>query len=296
MTADLSIVILPEQRWASGASQRWVRAESLGFHAAYTYDHLSWRTFRDGPWFGAIPTLTAAATMTSQIRLGTLVTSPNFRHPVLLAKELITLDDISAGRITLGVGAGGTGFDSTALGQAQWSPRERIERFEEFVGLLDQLLTEPGVTAEGRYYSAHEAQNIPGCVQQPRVPFTVAGNGPRGMAMAARYGQAWVTTGDPAVMENGTAVESDAAISVQMRKLDDACRAVGRDPSTIRRVLLVGFTPEANQPLESPERFRDFLGRHEAMGFDEVVVHWPTPDSPFDADPAAFEEIAPANR
>lgn len=101
----LSTVILPIRRWHDGGRALWVRAEELGFHAAYTYDHLAWRTFRDGPWFGAVPTLTAAAAATERLRLGTLVTSPNFRHPVTLAKDLITLDDVSAGRITLGIGA-----------------------------------------------------------------------------------------------------------------------------------------------------------------------------------------------
>lgn len=71
----LSTVILPIYRWAEGR-EVWGRAEDLGFHAAYTYDHLSWRVpFRDGPWFGAVPTLTAAAGVTSRIRLGTMVTS-----------------------------------------------------------------------------------------------------------------------------------------------------------------------------------------------------------------------------
>ncbi|GAA3053791.1 hypothetical protein GCM10020000_39670 [Streptomyces olivoverticillatus] len=105
----LSTVILPDRRWAEGGRASWQRAEELGFHTAYTYDHLSWRTFRDGPWFGAVPTLTAAAGVTSRMRLGTLVTSPNFRHPVTLAKELISLDDISGGRITLGIGAAAPG-------------------------------------------------------------------------------------------------------------------------------------------------------------------------------------------
>ncbi|MFE3471106.1 LLM class flavin-dependent oxidoreductase [Streptomyces sp. B27] len=70
----LSTVILPIHRPAEGR-KIWRRAEDLGFHAAYTYDHLSWRSFRDGPWFGAIPTLTAAATVTQRVRMGTLVTS-----------------------------------------------------------------------------------------------------------------------------------------------------------------------------------------------------------------------------
>ncbi|MER6094658.1 LLM class flavin-dependent oxidoreductase [Streptomyces sp. NPDC001728] len=77
----LSTVILPIHRWSEG-QKTWRRAEDLGFHAAYTYDHLSWRTFRDGPWFGALPTLTAAATATHRMRLGTLVTSVKPCSPI----------------------------------------------------------------------------------------------------------------------------------------------------------------------------------------------------------------------
>ncbi|MCZ4124022.1 LLM class flavin-dependent oxidoreductase [Streptomyces sp. H39-S7] len=77
----LSTVILPVYRWSEGR-EVWRRAEDLGFHTAYTYDHLSWRTFRDGPWFGAVPTLTAAATATERMRLGTLVTSVKPRSPM----------------------------------------------------------------------------------------------------------------------------------------------------------------------------------------------------------------------
>lgn len=288
----LSTVVLPYQRWDDGARAAWLGAEALGFHAAYTYDHLSWRTFRDGPWFGAVPTLTAAAAATRRIRLGTLVTNPNFRHPVTLAKDLITLDDLSGGRITLGIGAGTSGFDATVLGQQPWSPRERADRFAEFVTLLDRLLTEPAVTADGTYYSAHEARNVPGCVQQPRIPFAIAATGPRGLALAARHGAAWVSTGDDSLFESGTPAQSDAALADQIERLGAACATAGRDPSTIRRVLLTGFTPEANAPLESFERFVDFAGRHVALGFDEIVVHWPIPDSDFAADPAVFERIA----
>lgn len=287
----LSTVVLPHQRWQE-ARAAWVGAEELGFHAAYTYDHLSWRSFRDGPWFGAVPTLTAAAMVTSRLRLGTLVTSPNFRHPVTLAKDLISLDDVSGGRLTLGIGSGGTGYDATVLGHRAWSPKERADRFAEFVGLLDRLLTEPEVTAEGHHYAAHEARNIPGCAQRPRLPFAVAATGPRGMALAAQHGQAWVTTGDDRISETGTAADSDAALADQIGRLDAACIAVGRDPSTIRRILLTGFTPERNRILSSVERFTDFAGRHLALGFDELVVHWPIPDSDFAADRDVFEEIA----
>ncbi|MER6018651.1 LLM class flavin-dependent oxidoreductase [Streptomyces anulatus] len=291
MSPRLSTVILPVHRWHEGGRDRWQHAEELGFHTAYTYDHLSWRTFRDGPWFGALPTLTAAATATERLRLGTLVTSPNFRHPVTLAKELISLDDISGGRITLGIGAGGNGFDATALGQDAWTPRERADRFAEFVPLLDRLLTEDAVTEHGTHYTAEEARNIPGCVQRPRLPFAVAATGPRGLKLAARHGQAWVTTGDPKLYENGTPEESRAALRAQNEKLTAACAEIGRDASALDRILLTGFTPDRNGPLESVEAFVDFAGRHAELGFTEIVIHSPIPDSVFDVDPEVFERI-----
>ncbi|WP_411103680.1 LLM class flavin-dependent oxidoreductase [Streptomyces sp. cmx-4-9] len=292
MNLRLSTVILPVRPWHGGGSDQWVRAEALGFHSAYTYDHLSWRTFRDGPWFGAVPTLTAAAGVTERLRLGTLVTSPNFRHPVTLAKELISLDDISAGRITLGIGAGGNGFDATVLAQEAWTPRERADRFAEFVALLDRLLTEGAVSQAGDFYAAEEARNIPGCVQQPRLPFAVAATGPRGLKLAARYGQAWVTTGDPKLFETGTPEQSRDALRGQLARFEHACAEIGREAETVEKILLTGFTPERNTLLESVDAFVDFAGRHRELGFTELVVHAPIPDSDFAADEAVFEAIA----
>ncbi|WP_060884039.1 LLM class flavin-dependent oxidoreductase [Streptomyces caniscabiei] len=292
MSLRLSTVILPYLRWHEGGRDTWQRAEQLGFHTAFTYDHLSWRTFRDGPWFGAVPTLTAAAAVTDHIRLGTLVTSPNFRHPVTLAKELISLDDISGGRLTLGIGAGGTGFDATALGHEPWTPRERADRLAEFVPLLDRLLTEDSVSYEGDHYSAHEARNIPGCVQRPRLPFAVAATGPRGMRLAARYGQAWVTTGDPKLFETGTPEQSVHAIRGQVEKLADTAAAVGRDAARLDKILLTGFTPDRGRPLESLDAFVDFAGRHAELGITDLVIHWPIPDSDFAANEKIFELIA----
>ncbi|MER7516902.1 LLM class flavin-dependent oxidoreductase [Streptomyces sp. NPDC126499] len=292
MTLRLSTVILPVDRWHAGGRAAWQRAEELGFHAGYTYDHLSWRSFRDHTWFGALPTLTAAATATERLRLGTLVTSPNFRHPVTLAKELMSLDDISGGRITLGIGAGGDGFDATVLGQERWTPRERADRFAEFVPLLDRLLTEDAVTHHGTFYSADEARNIPGCVQRPRLPFAVAATGPRGLRLAARHGQAWVTTGDPKLYADGTPEQSLAALGGQIDKLGKACADIGRDMTELDKILLTGFTPEQNTVLRSLDAFVDFAGRHQELGFTEIVIHWPIPDSDFAADEAVFEKIA----
>ena len=220
------IVILPEDRW-SVMRECWCAAEDYGFDHAWTYDHLTWRTFRDQPWFGAIPTLTAAALATSRIRLGTLVDSPNFRHPVPFAKELMTLDDIAGGRLTLGVGAGGEGWDATALGQAEWTAAERADRFEEFVTLLDGLLTQPQTNHTGRFYSAEEARALPGCVQQPRIPFAVAAGGPRGMRLAAGYAATWVTLDD-------RGLERD-----QLARLEEICQEVGRTSEEIKVLIVI---------------------------------------------------------
>jgi alkanesulfonate monooxygenase SsuD/methylene tetrahydromethanopterin reductase-like flavin-dependent oxidoreductase (luciferase family) len=270
------VLILPDASW-SAARERWQSAERMGFDHAWTYDHLTWRSLRDGPWFAAMPTLVAAAVATSHLRVGTLVASPTFRHPVTFAKELMTLDDISDGRVTLGIGAGGDGFDATAVRTVAWSRRERTERFEEFVTMLDRLLTERTTTSEGRYYVANEARAIPGCRQRPRLPFAIAATGPRGMRLAARYGASWIAS------------DSRGAGRDLVARLADACADEGRDPGSLARLVLVGHR---ERPLASVEAFRDVAGRYEDAGFSDLVVHWPRPVEPFAAAMVVLERVA----
>ncbi|MGB5937318.1 MAG: LLM class flavin-dependent oxidoreductase, partial [Ornithinimicrobium sp.] len=97
------VCILPEYPWGQ-AEPIWRRAEELGFDHAWTYDHLVWAGLPDAPWHSTVATLTAAAMVTERIRLGTLVASPNFRHPVTVRRDAVTLDDISSGRLLLGRG------------------------------------------------------------------------------------------------------------------------------------------------------------------------------------------------
>jgi alkanesulfonate monooxygenase SsuD/methylene tetrahydromethanopterin reductase-like flavin-dependent oxidoreductase (luciferase family) len=287
----LGVVILPEQRWAS-ARDVWRRAEELGFDHAWTYDHLAWRSLRDAPWFGAIPTLTAAAGVTERIRLGPLVASPNFRHPVPFAKELISLDDVSGGRLTLGIGAGGVGWDATVLGDEPWSNRERTARFAEFVDLTDRMLREPETSHRGRYYAADGARTYPGCVQQPRLPFAVAATGPRGMAVVAAHGETWVTTGGrwtDALLEPR---QGAAGLSAQVERLDDACAAIGRDPASVSRLVLSGISLDPG--LTSQTAFEETLGAYADAGVTDWVVHWPRAGEPFAGDVASFERIVSA--
>ena len=283
----VGVVILPEDRWRHGGRERWCAAEELGFAHAWTYDHLAWRTLRDGPWFGAVPVLAAAAASTSTIGLGTLVASPNFRHPVPFARELLALDDIADGRFVLGIGAGGEGWDAAMLGGAPWSRGERTRRFEEFVELLDRLLTEPEVRFAGRYYDAVDARSSPGCVQAPRLPFAIAATGPRGMALAARFGTTWVTTGERTGGDLVDAAAGAAQVRAQTERLGEACATAGRDPGTIGRLVLLG--PTLAQGLGSAAELEDTIGRYADAGATDIVVHWPRDGDPYRGDRATFE-------
>jgi alkanesulfonate monooxygenase SsuD/methylene tetrahydromethanopterin reductase-like flavin-dependent oxidoreductase (luciferase family) len=271
------VVILPDQRWQD-AARRWRLAEEYGFDHAWTYDHLGWRSLVDGPWFDAVPTLTAAAMVTSRIRLGTFVASPNFRHPVSFARQLTALDDISGGRLTLGLGAGASGrasYDNGVLGDPELTARQRVDRFAEFAELLDLLLRTDHVTWAGQYYRAVDARTLPGCVQRPRVPFLMAANGPRSIALAARFGDGWVTTGRPS---------DDLAawwrgVGAGLRRLDEALIAVGRDAARVPKYLSVDAAGVYG--LSSVGYFADAAGRAAELGFTDVVTHWPRPDGPY---------------
>src|SRR3954471_4810316 len=156
----VGVVILPQFRWPE-ARARWVSLEQRGFAHGWTYDHLAWRDLADEPWYATVPTLVAAATATSTLRLGTWVASPNYRHPVTTAKDLMTLDDISGGRLIAAIGAGGLGWDARVLGQDVLDPRERVARLDEFITLTDVLLRQPDTTWTGHYYQARNAKMVP---------------------------------------------------------------------------------------------------------------------------------------
>jgi alkanesulfonate monooxygenase SsuD/methylene tetrahydromethanopterin reductase-like flavin-dependent oxidoreductase (luciferase family) len=285
----VGLVILPSDRWKEARGQ-WEWADAVGFSTAWTYDHIRWGGMPDGPWHAAVPVLAAAAGVTQHIRLGTLVATPNFRHPVTLARDVLALDDLSDGRFDLGVGPGSEGPDATALGQAPWSVTERMERFGEFLQIIRPIL-DGGVatrtTIAGRYYAAAEAPSTPGAQQAP-FPLTVAAGGRRGLDLAATYGQQWVTIGP-----NGAGPRTPAGVLTAVRKqlalLETACAAQGRDPSTLHKVLL--WTP-VETVLTSLDQFDDLAAPYEELGFDQFVLHHPRQTGPYRGSLATFEEIA----
>ena len=278
------LTILPEHRW-SDAAPMWRHAEELGFDHAWTYDHLVWGGLPDSPWYGTTPTLTAAAMVTSTIRLGTFVTSPNYRHPVTLMRDLLALDDISAGRMICGIGVGGD-IDSAILGGQPLEPRERVDRLYEFTELLDRLLTQDHVDHRGTYFSAFDARTLPGPVQRPRIPFIMAANGPRTLRLAAEYGAGWVTTG-PKVE---TMDEWWAALGGLGRRLDDVLLKAGADSTTFERHLNLDSSPQF--ALASVALFEEMVGRAGELGFTDVITHWPRPDGPYAGDVSILETVA----
>jgi alkanesulfonate monooxygenase SsuD/methylene tetrahydromethanopterin reductase-like flavin-dependent oxidoreductase (luciferase family) len=289
----LGVLIVPDLDWPT-SRQTWQRAEELGFDHVWTYDHLAWRSLRDSPWHAAVPTLAAAACVTTRIRLGTLVASPNFRHPVPLSRESVTLDHLSGGRFTLGMGAGAYGWDATMLGQAVLSPPDRADRFAEFVELMDTLLTNPATDHQGRFYVSDGARRVPGCVQQPRIPFAVAATGTRGIRLAVRFAESWVTTGEGALYAPADVDTSVNAVRQQIGRADEMCAAAGRDPASLGRMVVCG--PLLDAGLNSVEGFRDTAGRYAEAGVTDLVVHWPRTEEPYAADLGTFERIFAASR
>lgn len=282
----VGVLLLPADPWPESVA-RAQRLEALGYAHLWTYDHLSWRRYREHAWHAAIPWLTGIAASTSTIRVGTMVASPNFRHPVTLAKEAMTLDHVSGGRLELGVGAGGPGFDATVLGDALLSPARRAERFADFVDALDHLLREPAVSHHGTHYTVDDARMIPGCVQRPRVPLALAATGPKGMSVLARHGDAWITWGDSTGGDLSPA-GTERAVRRQSEDLARACDAIGRDPASLRRIFMIGNTED--RPLASTGTFLDFAARYAAIGFTDLVFHHPRPGDPVWTEPEGIVE------
>jgi hypothetical protein len=180
------------------------------------------------------------------------------------------------------------------LGDPELTARQRVDRFAEFAELLDLLLRTDHVTWTGRYYRAVDARNLPGCVQQPRVPFLMAANGPRSIALAARFGDARVTTGRP----SDDVADWWRGVADGSSRLTDALVSAGRDPATVPRFL--SLDAAGVYALSSVGYLADAAGRAGEIGFTDVVTHWPRPDGPYAGREsvlaAAAAELLPRHR
>lgn len=262
----IDAVMWPDAEWPT-LRQEWRDAENLGVGRGWLYDHLA---LSGRPAFhDAYVSLSAAAEATSTIGLGTMVTAPNFRHPATSAKAALALHEVSAGRFVLGLGAGGPGVDSDAIGHPGLARADRTARFVEFVSTTSRLLHEPRVDVEGRFFAARDLDLGGGPDDRPKV--AVAGTGRKGMELAARHASIWITQDvvqDPRV----GAATAHKEVSRQVLILEEVLAASGRD-TTLDRLVVLGYGGE--QPLASLESFRDCIGRYAALGFETIAVLWP---------------------
>jgi alkanesulfonate monooxygenase SsuD/methylene tetrahydromethanopterin reductase-like flavin-dependent oxidoreductase (luciferase family) len=263
--------------------QRWKLYEELGFDSVWDCDHYVQPEQPHGPYFEGWTLLAGLAAVTSRIRIGVLVSCNTFRHPALLAKEAVTVDHISSGRLELGVGAGWYEPEHAMFGIELPPPGERVSRFEEAVVLVDQLLRHDVVTFAGLYYAVRDAEFRPGPIQKPRPPLTIGAHGPRMLKLCARYADRWNSFG------------SVDEIRGRNQILDECCAQVGRDPGAIVRSLYAfGETPSAT-PWDSVGAFEDTVGRYREVGISEFIIDQPTDDHLHTLQRVA-EEVIPALR
>ena len=246
---------------------RWAWFEHLGFDSLWLTDHFVRTAHPDSPYFEAWTLLSALAVVVERPRIGVLVSSNTFRHPSLLAKQAVTLDHISHGRLELGLGAGWYVPEHEMFGLEFPETRERVDRYEEALDLLDRYLRNDTTTVEGAYYSLRGATNRPAPVQQPRIPFVLGAHQKRTIRLAARYADTWNTRGTVEEVRERNAM------------LDEACAREQRDPREVKRSLLYVIAHMTEErPWDSVDAFVDFVGRFTQAGVEEFIFQPPDPE------------------
>lgn len=182
----------------------------------------------EGPCYEGWTALAALAHATSRVRLGILVTGNTYRHPAVLAKQATTVDHISNGRLDFGIGAAWHEYEHAAFGIPMHTTRERLERLDEAVQLIKLLWTEPTPSFHGRHYTLDQPPYNPPNVQEPHPPIVIGGGGEkRTLLTVAKYADASNVMGTP------------EEVAQKFKVLDEHCRSISRDPSSIRRTMQI---------------------------------------------------------
>ena len=274
--------------WPSSA-QSWddiyeitAHCEQTGWDGVYFADHFMpngpGSAPLDGDTLECWSVVAALAALVPRIRLAPLVTSVTYRHPAVLAKIAAAVDQVSHGRLTLGVGAGWQENEHAAYGLALGTVRERMDRFEEAVRILRSLLGQPRTTFSGEYFRLQDAPAQPVPVQD-RLPLLIGGGGERRtMRIAARYADQWNAWTTPELLAHKVSV------------LRQHCEQAGRDPGEIgvsTQALLYLSTseewlsqrrlaqPGAPMIVGTPAEVADIVARYRDAGADELII----PDS-----------------
>jgi alkanesulfonate monooxygenase SsuD/methylene tetrahydromethanopterin reductase-like flavin-dependent oxidoreductase (luciferase family) len=254
------------------------RIEALGFDSIWTGDHFLYHLndgTADAPW-DAWSVLAAAATITSRVTLGPLVTPVGFYNPAVLAKKAATVDEISGGRLILGLGAGWNEVEFRGYGVPF---DHRISRFEEAFTIIRTLLAEGQIDFEGRYFSARDCQLVP----QSRPggpPLMIGSSGERMLRITLPFVRSWNVWHT----ETGN---SPRGVAPLLSRVGAACEAVGRDPGTVEATVVVlvrmpggkgrrqgdGSLDTTPNPLQGPpEAIAEELRAYARAGVAEVQL------------------------
>ena len=265
------VILIQNAEWQT-ILQRCQHIERLGFDSVWVADHFV--NYRDltQPWFEAWTLLTGLATQTTRIRIGTLVTAIPLRNPAVLARQALTLDHISNGRLELGLGTGAAGdIGYKMAGIEDWTAAERVARFREAIFIIDSMLSNEVTSYEGKYYRVDGAVMRPPSVQQPRPPITIAALGPAMLKITAQYADKWNSY-------PGVGLTGEEAVNVTRARsemLDEYCAQIGRDPASIRRSYLSYGRVSGPSPFDSVDYFEEYVGRYREIGIEELIFYYP---------------------
>jgi alkanesulfonate monooxygenase SsuD/methylene tetrahydromethanopterin reductase-like flavin-dependent oxidoreductase (luciferase family) len=217
--------------------------------------------------------LAALAADTERIRIGTLITNVALRNPMLLARQALTVDQVSRGRLDVGIGAGYYEDDHRWLGIDYLDAKGRVQRLTEVAEVLDRALRGERVTYAGTHVRLDDAPSV-APVQLPRPPIWIAVLAATSMRLAARLADGVAVVGD----EGLGLEETLPRFADRMKRLDEICAAQERDPRSLRRCYLAGF---AEEPVfSSTESAADFIGRFVEAGATDFVFGFANPAQP----------------
>lgn len=208
-----------------------VLAEGVGFDSLWLGDHLLYRLpdgSSRGPW-EVWTSLAAIAAATSRIRIGPLVAATAFHAPAMLAKLAATVDEVSGGRLVLGLGAGWNDVEFEAFG---FPFDHRIDRFEEAFTVIRTLLREGSIDFDGRYVQARHCELLPPPARPGGPTLLIGSTGPRMLSITMPYADAW----NAWYKQYGNRPEG---LPPLLEAVDAACRAAGRDPAEVERTVAV---------------------------------------------------------
>ena len=267
---EFGLVTGQHRRPLAQIEEHWQFAEESGWDSAWAFDHFF--SLGDGELEQTLEgwtLLAALATKTQRVKLGLMVTGNTHRNPAILAKQAVTVDHISGGRLILGMGAGWQEREHQAYGIPFPAAGERVDRLGEALELIRLLEMQERTTFHGEYYQLENAPFEPKPVHG-HMPVLIGTAGKRMLRHVARYADLW---------DGG---EEPAAYAVNAERLRALCAEIGRDPNAIRLVLSA-----YSKPLASADAFREHVTSYARVGVRTFLFN-----TPFSALPPLFNELA----